>query len=187
MTFGSNLAFARARLSASQSVSGLSQSTQTRPVHYIPSELVVLNPDLDALRRVDRELAFSAPPVEGPHPYDVQLSHLFDMIPASVMLKDSHGNIVKANKQAELMLALYEITGRNAREIFRDHERRDMLDAQVIQTGIPKRGELHEHLRPDGTRIWMLEDRIPHHDKTGSVDGVLVFAVDVSIIVADRR
>lgn len=135
------------------------------------------NPFVDKLRELDTHLKGTVPPV-----FDTQLEHLFEIVPAAVMFLDINGKIIRANKRAIEMLG-QKVEGKSAKDLFRDHERRQVLDAQVIQTGIPRRHELHEHRRADGTRVWLLTDRIPHHNIAGKVDGVLLFSVDVTGVV----
>lgn len=132
------------------------------------------NPFLQRLRELDQKLQLE--PIEQ---FDAQLSHLFEVVPSAVLFQDLLGRIVLSNSRACDLLG-FNPDGRMAKDVFKDTERRG---TQVVMTGIPKRGELHEYTREDGTRFWLLTDRIPHYSPSGRIDGVLIFSVDVTSVV----
>lgn len=135
------------------------------------------NPYLQQLRELDQKLQLE--PIEQ---FDAQLSHLFEVVPSAVMFQDLLGRVVLSNSRACDLLG-FNPDGKMIKDVFKDTERRGNLGSQVVLTGIPKRGELHEYTRDDGTRFWLLTDRIPHHGSFGHIDGVLIFSVDVTSVV----
>jgi hypothetical protein len=75
-----------------------------------------------------------------------------------------------------------ELVGRNYYELFPDEaERSRQSDLQVMQTGCALRGQLRQFTTFDGTSTrWALVDRFPLRDREGRIEGVMVFAQDIT-------
>ena len=139
-----------------------------------------------------RELEESASSLEidedliGSVPADVLLEHVFEALPAMVVLKDTLGRIRRANARALQFTGgtLADLVGkttahyspRYAAESFRE-------EAEIVHTGKPRLGIVRPYQRGDGQFRWVRLDKIPHHDRSGAVDGVVVFGIDVTDLV----
>ena len=121
------------------------------------------------------------------------LERVFETTPVALVVVDAEGEIVRANDRAETLLGVTqsEITGRSY-----DHpdwrlfdEAGDELDreglpvARVFETGEAVFGAEHGIEHPDGSRLWLSVNAVPHTDTNGTVRRVVTAFEDVT----DRR
>jgi PAS domain S-box-containing protein len=121
------------------------------------------------------------------------LERVFETTPVALVVVDGEGEIVRANDRAETLLGVThsEITGRTY-----DHpdwrlfdEDGDELDgedlpvARVFETGEAVFGAEHGIEHPDGSRLWLSVNAVPHTDVDGTVRRVVAAFEDVT----DRR
>lgn len=109
---------------------------------------------------------------------------IFDSVPAMIWYRDRDGKILRANRCAadSIAMTVKELVGRNYYELFPDDvERSRGMDLQVMQTGCPICGQLRQFTTFDGKSIrWALVDRFPLRDRNGRIEGVMVFAQDIT-------
>jgi PAS domain S-box-containing protein len=140
------------------------------------------------LRELEQHAA--APEIDedlvGSVPADVLLEHVFEALPAMVVLKDTLGRVRRANARALKFTgrSMAEMVGRTTAHFSQHYASasRDEED-EVIRSGKPKLGIVRPYRRWDGQLRWLRLDKIPHHDRTGAVDGVVVFGIDVTDLV----
>ena len=121
------------------------------------------------------------------------LERVIETTPVALIVVDSEGEIVRANDRAETLLGITqsEITGRAY-----DHpdwrlfdEAGDELDREafpvtrVFETGEAVFGAEHGIEHPDGSRLWLSVNAVPHTDIDGTVRRVVTAFEDVT----DRR
>jgi PAS domain S-box-containing protein len=109
---------------------------------------------------------------------------IFDLVPAMIWYRDRQGQILRVNRCAadSIGMTAKELVGRNYYELFpEDAERSRQSDLQVIQTGSALCGQLRQFTSFDGTSTrWALVDRFPLRDREGRIEGVMVFAQDIT-------
>ena len=118
------------------------------------------------------------------------LERVFETTPIALLLIDAEGDIVRANDRAETLLGTTErqITDRTY-----DHpewrlfdESGDELDGgalpveRVFETGEAVFGVEHGIERPDGSRVWLSVNAVPHTDADGEIRRVVVAFEDVT-------
>ena len=108
---------------------------------------------------------------------------IFDSIPASVWYRDKDGNILRANKCAaeSVGMPVKEIIGKNYYDLFKDGaDAAREKDAQVIDSGEGLFGQLREFKTPQSHTCWAIVDRIPYRNSDKEIEGVIVFAQDIT-------
>lgn len=108
---------------------------------------------------------------------------IFDSLPAMIWYRDKEGTILRANRCAadSVGLSPKEVVGKNYYELFPEGSRQaHEKDLAVILSGTPVFGELREFKGPSGEKRWAVADRIPYSDKDGSINGVIIFAQDIT-------
>ncbi|HEG44734.1 MAG TPA: response regulator [Phycisphaerales bacterium] len=108
---------------------------------------------------------------------------IFDSIPASVWYRDRNGNILRANKCAaeSVGIPVKEVIGKNYYDLFKDGaDFAREKDAQVIDSGEGLFGQLREFKTSQGQVRWAIVDRIPYRNHNDEIEGVIVFAQDIT-------
>ena len=121
------------------------------------------------------------------------LDRVFETVPVALLVVDAEGEIARANERAETLLGVprSEITGRSY-----EHADWQPFDgsgdalgaeslhvARVFETGEAVFDAEHGIERPDGSRLRLSVDAVPHTDPDGEVRRVVVALEDVT----DRR
>jgi PAS domain S-box-containing protein len=118
---------------------------------------------------------------------DTEHRQLFDAIPAMIWLKDLDNRIMRCNLSAAKTAGktVQEMEWHHTAEFYPDEAGKYWSDdLEVIQSGRPKLGIVELHQVGSGEKIWIRTDKIPYRDETGTIVGVLVFALDIS---AEKR
>jgi diguanylate cyclase (GGDEF)-like protein/PAS domain S-box-containing protein len=108
---------------------------------------------------------------------------ILDSIPAMIWYKDTESHLLRINKAAAASrgLPVDQLEGKSFYEIYPDEAEQYYLeDLQVINSGVPKLGKIHPLPTVSGQKCWVRTDKIPYHDETGKVTGVIVFSVDIT-------
>jgi diguanylate cyclase (GGDEF)-like protein/PAS domain S-box-containing protein len=108
---------------------------------------------------------------------------ILDSIPAMIWYKDTESHLLRINKAAAASRGLPadQLEGKSFYEIYPDEAEQYYLeDLQVINSGVPKLGKIHLLSTVSGQKCWVRTDKIPYHDETGKVAGVIVFSVDIT-------
>ena len=108
---------------------------------------------------------------------------ILDSVRAAIWYKDTENHILRSNKAAaeSIGLSAEEIEGKSTEELFPDEAAKYYQDdLEVIRSGQPKLGIVESLRTPSGEVLWVLTDKIPIVDNTGSVTGIIVFAMDIS-------
>lgn len=109
---------------------------------------------------------------------------IFDSVPAMIWYRDREGKILRVNRCAadSIGATAKELIGQNYYDLFPEQaERSRRMDLQVIQTGNGIFGQLRSYTTFDGRSVrWALVDRIPLRDRDGRIEGVIIFAQDIT-------
>lgn len=108
---------------------------------------------------------------------------IFDSVPAMIWYKDKNNRILRANKAAadSMGLQVKDIEGRSTHDLYPEEATRYyQTDLKVIRTGQPKLGIVEPYRIASGEKRWVRTDKIPYHDDSGDIIGVIVFAVDIT-------
>jgi len=112
-----------------------------------------------------------------------ELRVLFDVMPAKIWFKDTKNGIVRINKHAahSIGMTVGEIEGKPAAEIYPDiSERFYADDLEVIRSGKAKLGIVETVWDENGHEHWKEIDKVPYHDESGEVLGLVVVERDIT-------
>ena len=115
---------------------------------------------------------------------------IFDSVPAMIWYKDTESRLLRINQAAAASRGLpaSQLEGKSFYEIYPDEAEQYYLeDLEVINSGVPKRGKIELLPTISGQKCWVRTDKIPCHDETGQVAGVIVFAVDITDLIKIER
>jgi len=110
---------------------------------------------------------------------------LLENSPALILYKDTQNNIIRVTESVAQATGVPrgQIEGRHSSEVYPGMaDRYYQDDLEVMRSGEPKRAIIEPLPLPDGTTRWLSTDKIPHRDEHGEVDGIIVFAVDITDI-----
>lgn len=108
---------------------------------------------------------------------------LVDLVPAFIWFKDTRNNFLRANQRVadSLGRTVAEIEGRSAHEIYpEDADKFYADDLEVIRSGRPKLGIIEAIRDASGCEHWIQTDKVPYHDQTGQVAGIVVMSQDIT-------
>ncbi|MEG4310043.1 PAS domain S-box protein [Microcoleus sp. AT8-B1] len=111
---------------------------------------------------------------------------IFDSVPAMIWLKDTESRLLRINQAAAASRGLpaAQLEGKSFYEIYPDEAEQYYLeDLEVINSGVPKQGQVELLPTASGQKCWVRTDKIPYRDETGKVAGVIVFAVDITDLI----
>ncbi len=116
----------------------------------------------------------------------IQRAHeeiILDSMPVMVWFKDTQGRILRVNRSgaAKRGMEPWQMVGKSDWELYPDEA--DLYyadDLEVMRSGRPKLGIIEQHLQGDGSKTWVSTDKIPYRSPDGTVQGVIVFASDIS-------
>ncbi|MEG4331678.1 PAS domain S-box protein [Microcoleus sp. AT9_A2] len=111
---------------------------------------------------------------------------IFDSVPAMIWLKDTESRLLRINQAAAASRGLPadQLEGKSFYEIYPDEAEQYYLeDLEVINSGVPKQGQVELLPTASGQKCWVRTDKIPYRDETGKVAGVIVFAVDITDLI----
>jgi PAS domain S-box-containing protein len=100
-----------------------------------------------------------------------------------IWYKDTKNNFVRINPAAAQAFgrSIEEIKGKNASTLFPTLAEKYYLDdLDVIRSGKPKLGVVEPMTVVGREQIWVQTDKIPLFDEKGTVNGVLLFVVDIT-------
>jgi PAS domain S-box-containing protein len=108
---------------------------------------------------------------------------IFNSVPAMIWYKDRYNRILRVNEPAATSIGLKveEVEGKSTYDLYPDEAaqyHKDDLD--VIASGKPKLGIIEPYQTGQGYKRWVRTDKVPYRDETGTVVGVIVFAVDIT-------
>ncbi len=116
----------------------------------------------------------------------VQRAHeqiILDAIPALVFYKDRNNNILRVNRAAADMHGQTpeELVGKSAYDLYPSEGVKYFQDdLEVMNTGLAKVGIVEPLVTPDGSKHWVVTDKIPYRDEHGETQGVIVFCSDIT-------
>jgi len=108
---------------------------------------------------------------------------ILNAVPAMIWYKDTENNILRLNKQAaeSMGLPIEEVEGKSVYELNpAEAEAYHKDDLQVIESGQPKLGIVEPLITAQGKKRWLQTDKIPYRDEQGNINGVIVFALDIT-------
>ncbi len=108
---------------------------------------------------------------------------ILDSMPALVWYKDRHNRILRVNKAAAEAVNMLpaEMQGKLCHEIYPEEAEQYFVDdLEVINSGQSKLGIVELLQNADGTKSWCSTDKIPYRDENGDINGVIVFASDIT-------
>ena len=110
--------------------------------------------------------------------------------PAFIIFKDTKNNIIKITDTVAKMTGLpkEKIEGQPSHKIYPDMaDQYYKDDMEVINTGLPKKGIIEPLISSDGTRNWLLTDKIPYRNEKGEIAGIIVFSTDITKIKQSKE
>ena len=108
---------------------------------------------------------------------------IFNSAPALIIYKDCLNHIMRVNKAAadSLNLTPDQIEGRHSKDVYpKQFENHFADDLEVIKSGQPKLGIVESYQSESGEVKWVQTNKVPYRDKNGNVQGVLLFAIDIT-------
>jgi PAS domain S-box-containing protein len=111
-----------------------------------------------------------------------ELQLILDTVPAIIFYKDAQHRLLRINEASERCFGIpkEKLVGRTDKELGSPHAERYYRDEdEVIATGEPKLGIMEPVETARGTR-WLQTDKLPYHDETGRIAGIIGFAVDIT-------
>ncbi len=108
---------------------------------------------------------------------------ILDAIPALVFYKDRNNNILRVNRAAADLHGQTpdEMVGKNGYDLYPNEGVKYFQDdLEVMNTGLSKLGIVEPLVTPDGTKHWVVTDKIPYRDVHGETQGVIVFCSDIT-------
>jgi PAS domain S-box-containing protein len=110
---------------------------------------------------------------------------LIDNVPAMIWYKDTKNTIIRVNPAGARIFGMpaSAVEGKSVYDLFRE-EAADYYrdDLEVIRSGRPKFGIVHQMPVAEGGKLWVRTDKIPLRDEQGTITGLLVFNVDITEI-----
>ncbi|MDB5860438.1 MAG: sensor histidine kinase [Ramlibacter sp.] len=113
-----------------------------------------------------------------------ELRLVLDLVPAMIWFKDAKGKILRINERgarsfgrsvSELEASsIYDVFPRATAARYRED------DGEIIRTGRPILGVVESRTDPDGSEVWTQKDKVPFHDESGAVAGIVVMVIDIS-------
>lgn len=145
------------------------------------SEAIVRLKELD--ERLSTELE-STPP-------DLVLEHIFDSIPAIVVLLNRQGDVVRANQEAREFVHCRSGSDHRVGRLCENpcSECKLRILAHSAEDAKVMLGQrIHGIVRKftEYGDVWMRMDKIPYSNPDGEVQGLLVFGIDVTDMMAAR-
>jgi PAS domain S-box-containing protein len=108
---------------------------------------------------------------------------IFNSAPAFIIYKDCLNHIMRVNKAAadSLNLTPDEIEGKHSKDVYpKQFENHFSDDLEVIKSGEPKLGIVESYQSESGDVKWVQTNKVPYRDNNGNVQGVLLFAIDIT-------
>jgi PAS domain S-box-containing protein len=110
---------------------------------------------------------------------------IVDALPVMFWYKDTQNRYLRVNRAAARLegLPVTAIEGKTAEELYSPEQAEILFkdDQEVIQSGRPRLGIIERHETPLGEVIWLETGKVPTRDPDGRVDGVVAFAIDITV------
>jgi PAS domain S-box-containing protein len=142
-------------------------------IQSVPEGVFILSTDITARKEADALLRRQTE----------ELRVLFDLIPAMIWFKDTNNRHLRVNQRVAdaVGLPVSEIEGRPCAEIYpQEADRFYADDLEVIKSGKPKIGIVEKIHDARGRVRWVQTDKVPYHDETGRVVGIVVASQDIT-------
>jgi PAS domain S-box-containing protein len=114
---------------------------------------------------------------------------MFEAIPAMVLVKDTAGKILKANKlAAEYIGYNKQLEGKHIHEVFPGNaEIYQNEDDLILSTGKPLQNIVEEYEKAGHGKVWLTYDKYPYKNENGDIVGIIVMARDITEIENTRE
>jgi PAS domain S-box-containing protein len=110
---------------------------------------------------------------------------IFHAVLAELRFKDTNNRLIRVNNTAAVAdgYTVAEIEGKSCWDLYPEElAARYYADAlEVMRTGMPKRHVVMPHQTPSGTLRWVEADKLPCRDRDGTISGILVVAMDITV------
>jgi PAS domain S-box-containing protein len=110
---------------------------------------------------------------------------IFHAVLAELRFKDTNNRLIRVNNTAAVAdgYTVAEIEGKSCWDLYPEElAARYYADAlEVMRTGMPKRHVVMPHQTPSGTLQWVEVDKLPCRDRDGTISGVLVVSMDITV------
>ncbi len=116
--------------------------------------------------------------------YQEELKTIFNSVPTAIWYKDSDNKFLRVNKQAadSIGMKVEDIENKPLEELFpipdAEHYYKD--DLEVMDSGKSKLNIIEEMQTSSGERKWVCTDKVPYKNEEGKINGVIVFARDIT-------
>lgn len=115
--------------------------------------------------------------------YQDDQTAILDSVNAMIWFRDRDGRILRCNRAAaaSLRMTVEQMQGRTLHELYpalaaKYHQE----DLDVIETGIPRLGDVTVFPNVEGQSVWIQVDKFPYRNEKGEIIGVIVSAVDIT-------
>jgi|GEM_PF-6384305 len=112
-----------------------------------------------------------------------ELQTILDSVPAVVLYKNADNRIINVNKTCleAWNLVREDVIGTSLDEFLPPPlaQGAHRVDKEVIRSGQAKRG-IFQEIEIRGRTRWYLTDKVPYRDENGTVQGVIVFSIDIT-------
>ncbi|MFH0968219.1 MAG: PAS domain S-box protein, partial [Methanobacteriota archaeon] len=125
------------------------------------------------------------------HEYYERVQAILSSSTAQIYMKDENLRYLTVNIPFIFFagLKLTEIEGKTDRDLFPESiaSMREMVDLQVISEDIPVYNVEEEVTDSEGELVWLVTSKVPVHDQTGHVTGIVGTSIDITDLVKTRQ
>jgi PAS domain S-box-containing protein len=118
------------------------------------------------------------------HKQRAEYEMIFHAVPVELRFKDTNNRLVRVNSTAAEAdgYTVAELEGKSCWDLYPEElaARYYADDLEVIRTGTPKRHFVMPHPTASGSLRWVEVNKLPCRDREGTINGVLVVAMDIT-------
>lgn len=111
-----------------------------------------------------------------------ELNLLLDSVPAMIFYKDTNHRLIRVNQELVRVTGISreDVEGKTDADFDSPYSEQYVRDEdEIIATGSAKRGIVEPMQTVNGVR-WLQTDKIPSHDASGNINGIVGFALDIT-------
>lgn len=112
-----------------------------------------------------------------------ELQTILDTVPSLIWYKDADSRILRSNRAVHEAMRLNDgdLAGKDTAEVHPDEAAAYIRDdAEVVRSGVPKRGIIERVTFGPLDERWVSTDKIPVRGPSGDIDRILVVATDIT-------
>jgi len=137
--------------------------------------------DIDDMKRAEIDLSRANRELQQQR---AELRVLFDLVPASIWFKDTANTFLRVNERGARSVgrSVSEVEGKSTADVYPAEVAAAYLatDREIIRTGTPILGKIERRVDDMGEETWIQKDKVPYHDESGKVVGIVVMSHDIT-------